>query len=167
MVSSAGELVSASIELGLHATLMFGTLRTAMRGSDFSLGNSILIGLSLAPLCFDLLSENLMEWFPPFWRRDPEDDFRAEAELATLRAFSRGQHREELILFNLKPYILQRWDKLSRAPQSMSWKYDSSFWIDATRLGISELITNAFYVSKGQESAYARFYWLSAPFLRH
>ncbi|BEI91601.1 uncharacterized protein CcaverHIS019_0404210 [Cutaneotrichosporon cavernicola] len=146
MVSSVGELVSTSIELGLQTALVFGTLRTAMQGSSFSVGNSILIGLSLAPLCFSILSDKLTDWFPPYWLRDPVGDFAAERELSTYREFVDGQHREELILFNLKPYILQRWDKLSKAPQGMSWNYDSSFWIQLSRLAVSELITNAFYV---------------------
>ncbi|BEJ14510.1 hypothetical protein CspHIS471_0402770 [Cutaneotrichosporon sp. HIS471] len=146
MVSSVGELVSASIELGLQTALIFRTLWTATQGSSFSVGNSILISLSLAPLCFDMLSDKLMDWFPPAWLRAPVAEFAAENELSTFREFAEGEHREELILFNLKPYILQRWDKLSRAPQGMSWNYDSSFWIDVSRLAVSELITNAFYV---------------------
>lgn len=147
VVSSAGELVSAAIELGLQTTLIYGTLRTAMHGSSFTIGNSVLIGLSLAPLCFDILSEKLLDWFPPFWVRQAQGDFRAEKELTTLREFANGMHREELILFNLKPYLLQRWDQLIKTPQGMRWSYDSPFWIETSRLAMGEFITNSFYVS--------------------
>ncbi|GMK58764.1 hypothetical protein CspeluHIS016_0602060 [Cutaneotrichosporon spelunceum] len=146
MMSSAGQLVSASIELGLQIVLVFSTVRTAMRGSNFSFGNSILIGLSLAPMCFDILFEKLSEWFPQSYPQLDPQDLAAENELSTLREFAQGKHREELILFNLKPYILERMEKLRRAPRRTLWSYNSYFWVQVMRLGFSELITNSFYV---------------------
>ncbi|CAK9786971.1 unnamed protein product [Cutaneotrichosporon oleaginosum] len=146
MVSAAGELVSSMIALGLQTSIMIGTLRTAMRGSSFTTGNSILIGLSLAPMCFDFVCDKLLSIFPPYWYRVGEPDTLVQTELRTLREFSQGRHREELILFNLKPYILTRWDQLNRSPERMNWTYDPAFWFDVGRTGISELITNAFYV---------------------
>lgn len=147
-IASVGELVSSTLELGLQSAVIFSTLRSAAGGANLNMSNGLLIGLSLAPLGFDIAYEKLLEWFPPSWRHEPTANYKEMAESETLRGFAEGQHREELRMFNLKPYILKRWDELSRkrTPQRMSWNYNAEFYLDIVRLSASELITNLFYV---------------------
>lgn len=149
MLRAIGDLASTTLQLGMQTALIYRSLRMAMTGGRWSTGNSILVALSLGPLAFNILYQKYMMLYPPDLRFNRTLDQREDAELYTLRGFAEGEHRQELVLFGLRPYILRRWDEISRkrTPQSMPWGYNSQLGRDFVRIGFGGLVKNAFYVS--------------------
>lgn len=115
LLNFASEALVQLLQLGTQVAVIMRTISLSSPDTAITLGNVVLVGLSLAPTLLTLCQERFGTWLNPY-----NDEPRAvrlrslQEESKTLENIGEGSKRQELLIFGYKDWVLQRWDKLEQ-----------------------------------------------------
>lgn len=152
-LSSVFNIMTITVELVTQTGLLLTTIAAASNESHFTWSNLLLILLSLSPSGIRLIGSFL---FGDFRRGRRTGIQRLRLEEREVRQIgTRGEFKQEVALFGLKDWVLDKWDRLKK--QQLQEQDDVKTWQETVELGLglsTQSVETAFYVSPTGRHAY-------------
>lgn len=147
MIDNMGETIGMTIAISAQIVILVHPLLKMTK--VFSLPQLLLLTLSIGPIAIEFLENPLIHWFESLDNdRDSKAEGSAREEEDALRVvLSDDDVQQEVVLFGLKGWVIQRWDAIATARHERESQRQLTHQYVYTIIGVLRAtISNSFYV---------------------